>query len=101
VPPRGATIDVLQQLVTVGSGSTANASQGATSRLSLLGVLQARHFVEKNSDHCDAKNLKKKNSEEDIVQRNKKQSLFTKQKILVPQVEARSPMRLQVDTRTT
>jgi hypothetical protein len=36
---------------------------------------------------CDAKDSKKKNREEDIVQRNKKQSLFTKQKMLAPQVE--------------
>jgi hypothetical protein len=35
----------------------------------------------------DAKDSKKKNREEDIVQRNKKQSLFTKQKMSAPQVE--------------
>jgi hypothetical protein len=45
-------------------------------------------------DTCDAKDSKKKNREEDIIQHNKK-SLFTKQKMPTPQVETGSPMRLQ------
>jgi hypothetical protein len=49
----------------------------------------------------DAKDSKKKNHEEYIVQCNKKQSLFTKQNFLVPQVEAGSPMHLQAGARTT
>jgi hypothetical protein len=44
---------------------------------------------------CDAKDSKKRNREEDIVQHDKKQSLFTKQKMPAPQVEEGSPMRLQ------
>jgi hypothetical protein len=51
-------------------------------------------------DPCDAKDSKKKNREEDIVQPDKKKSLFTKQKILAPQVEALSPMCLQAGART-
>jgi hypothetical protein len=46
-PPSGTAIDVLQQLVVVGIISTANASHGATGRLSLLHVLQAKHFARK------------------------------------------------------
>jgi hypothetical protein len=38
-------------------------------------------------DPCDAKDLKKRNREEDIIQRDKKKSLFTKQKMSVPQVQ--------------
>jgi hypothetical protein len=33
-----------------------------------------------------------RNREEDIVQRDKKQMLFTKQKMLMPQVQVGSPM---------
>jgi hypothetical protein len=51
-------------------------------------------------DPCDAKDSKKRNREEDIVQCDKKQSLFTKQKMLMPQVQARSPMLLQAGART-
>jgi hypothetical protein len=46
-PPSGTAIDVLQQLVVVAIISTANASHGATGRLSLLHVLQAKHFARK------------------------------------------------------
>jgi hypothetical protein len=35
---------------------------------------------------CDAKDLKKRNREADIVQCDKKQSLFTKKKMSAPQV---------------
>jgi hypothetical protein len=52
-------------------------------------------------DPCDAKDSKKRNHEEDIIQHDKKQSLFTKQKMSVPQVQAGSPMRLQAGAQTT
>jgi hypothetical protein len=73
---------------------------GGTGKLSLLGVPQARRFAKKLFDPCDAKDSKKKNHEEDIIQRDKKQSLFTKQKMTMPQVEVASPMHLQVGAQT-
>jgi hypothetical protein len=39
------------------------------------------------SDLCGAKDSKKRNREEGIVQRDKKKSLFTKQKMSAPQVQ--------------
>jgi hypothetical protein len=73
---------------------------GGTGKLSLLGVLQARRFAKKLFDPCDAKDSKKKNREEDIIQRDKKQSLFIKQKMMMPQVEVASPMHLQAGAQT-
>jgi hypothetical protein len=50
---------------------------------------------QKKLDPCDAKESKKRNHEEDTVQCDKKQSLFTKQKMSAPQVQEGSPMHLQ------
>jgi hypothetical protein len=63
-------------------------------------MLQARHFVRKIFDPCDAKDSKKKSREEYIAQRDKKQSLFTKQKMSAPQVEVESTMPLQAGAQT-
>jgi hypothetical protein len=79
---------------------TANASQGPLVDYHYWACYKqdiSREFFLKP---CDAKDSKKKTREEDIAQRDKKQSLFTKQKMSALQVDAGRPMCLQAGAQT-
>jgi hypothetical protein len=100
MPPKGPAIDILQQVVAVASIYCQRLPADHCGKSSLLGVLQARHFVRFFfSNPCDAKDSKKTTVKK-ISSNITKSKFIYKTKVSAPQVEMGSHVRLQDGART-
>jgi hypothetical protein len=99
-PPKGPAIDAFFNLNAAHCRSRRQRPPGTNyGKLSLLGVLQARHFMRFFSDPCGAKDSKKTTMNK-ISSNIIKTEFIYKTKVSVPQVEVRRHMCLQAGSQT-